>query len=233
MSLTPFISQSPTGWTKAMIDHLTKVAPLLLPSHSPSLGRHLLLAKSVKAGQVLCEEPVPVFFHVGGVNVDTLLKGQAKVRASFPFFDNLYAKQNDAQRRLFQEMTNMSDADYLTIKRMETNGFDAGSAAIGLSLFVAMASHACQPTASYGVGTWTADQEAKNQNVLRAVATRDLGEGEEVTIRYGRCADMPDRYGFHPTCVGACETDRLDTLYQTEFLDSLRAHPPTGEMISL
>lgn len=221
-------------WTRPMVERLAKIAPLLRPSWSPSLGRHLLASKPIKAGTILCEEPVPLFFRHGGIDLLALLNGQAKVREAFPFFDSLYARPNEAKRKLFEDL---SDQDYLTMERMETNGFDGGSInSIGLSLFVSMASHGCKPTASYGVGTWYESKDSKgsiDENILRAIAIKDIKEGEEVTIRYGPCGEMADRYGFSCSCEGACLESEEVTKVQAEFIESLREHRPAGEMILL
>jgi hypothetical protein len=214
-------------WTRAMVSHLSKIAPSLEPSWSESLGRHLVAKTPVKTGEIVVRERVPVFANPSGVGLPEIIGSKDIIKAHFPFFSNLHYHVNEAKRGFFK---GLDPDDYQTMERIETNGFDTGfgTKTFGLSLFVAMASHQCEPSTSYGLGNW------EGYNELRALALSDLKQGDKVTIRYGRCQTMPGDYGFKPRCKGACEAnlglDRLPPIHRRFILD-LQDHPPTGEMI--
>ena len=231
MEATPKETKKVKGWTWSMIDHLSYIAPLLLPSYSSRLGRHLVAKTEIKMGTILCEEEVLIILCMPGIDEGTLLKHRDKIRQACPFFDNLHPKSTHFPKST--TIKSQYDNDCLVVKRIETNGFDAGSfnsfSTIGLSLFVSMASHACDPSACYGVGTWPSSE---NKNLLRAIAVKDLKAGEEVTIRYGRCEEMLVGYGFECSCIGSCLDGTITTL-QEEFIKSLHSNPLQGEMIGM
>jgi len=207
-----------------MIDHLAKIAPLLAPSFSKTLGRHLTARVGIKKGTIVCREEVPVFVNPSGIGLTEVLVSEVKIRESFPFLDNLHANPNKAKRGLFD----LTADQLLLVERIETNGFDTGSGSqtLGLSLFVAMAAHGCDPSTSYAVGTWPSRDDV---NEVRAVSLRDLAPGENVTIRYGPCLTMPQRYGFTAKCSGKC--CKVEPL--SEFGHDLKNHRPSGTMIPI
>ena len=172
------------------------------------------------AGQVLCEEPVPVFFHESGMIPTVILQGQKTIKKEFPFFDQLHAEPSEFKTFWYHQVGIEKD-DLLTLERVEVNGFDAGDRSLGLSLFVSMASHRCDANSMYGV---RAASHTNSTPILKAVATRDILKGEEVTICYGPCETLFDRYNFTPDCVKACEDYELSEVQQ-KFVEELYTYP--------